>query len=261
MAAFLLYLRLDSVMLSVMRNDAEVGWYNAAYRLIEGLVIFPMIIQYVLFPRVSILYLESKGSVEQLVSRSCKHLIAVAFLTAAVGILLADPVMTLVYGRQYAPATASLQILLGGIGFMFLSSLLRDVLNAVNRPLVPLIGGLLGVAVNVVTNLFLIPRYGHIGTSISTVLAELTLFSLMIGALYRRGYRLELMRWVVKPTLALLPSVGVMLLLRDWHFVLVALAGTSVYVSGLLSLRYLEADELQALAAMRKRLYRAAAGR
>lgn len=251
---FLLYLRLDTVMLSRMRNDAEVGWYSAAYRLVEGLIFVPMILQYVLFPRLSVVHLESRSKVEMLLRKACRHLIAAGLPIAAIGILLAGPVVHAVYGAQYAPATPALQILLLSLPLMFLSSTLRVAHNAVNQPRVPLVAATLGVIVNVGSNLVLIPRYGHLGTSWSTVAAEVVLLGYMAIALHTRGYRPRLPSSAVKPTLALLPTVAVMVWASAWNPVLLGVLGVAMYGGLLLLLRFLEADEIEALGELRDRL-------
>jgi len=89
-AAMMIYFRLDSVMLSLMRNDAEVGWYNAAYRLTEGLIVIPSVLYYVLFPRLSVLHQEAHADVQDLARKACKYMIAMALAIAAVGIVESD---------------------------------------------------------------------------------------------------------------------------------------------------------------------------
>ena len=117
-----------------------------------------------------------------------------------------------------------------------------------------LFGGLLGAAVNVALNFYLIPRYGHLGTSLSTAIAEISICILLAADLRRNGYDLKLAQSFVKPGLALIPSILFMLALYEWNFIIIALVGLMIYTIALLLLRFLEPDEMAALAAARKRL-------
>lgn len=56
-----LVFRIDSVMLSVMSGMEAVGFYNAAYRLMEALIFFPAVYTTAIFPVFSTLYISSKS--------------------------------------------------------------------------------------------------------------------------------------------------------------------------------------------------------
>lgn len=253
-AAFAIYFRLDSVMLSLMRGDAEVGWYNAAYRLTEGLIVVPMVLQNALMPRMSVLHVEESGAVPQLVRRTSKYLIAIALPVAVFGILGADWVIQVIYGEEFAPAADALAILLGGLGFMFLWSLFTSVLNATNRPHVPLLGVTLGSALNVGLNFLLIPLWGHIGASLSTLVAEIFLFTFLLRALAQGDFTLELMRSLLRPVIALVPSAGAMALLGQWSMLPALVVATASYMGILLLVGFLDPSEREALAHLGKRL-------
>jgi O-antigen/teichoic acid export membrane protein len=56
MIALNTYTYIDTVILGLMRTDAEVGWYAASYRVYEGLTYAPSILAAVLTPRLSYLF-------------------------------------------------------------------------------------------------------------------------------------------------------------------------------------------------------------
>lgn len=259
-AALLVYFRLDSVMLSLMRNDAEVGWYNAAYRLTEGMVVIPTVLYYALFPRLSVLHQESRLAVQRVTTKACKFVMAIAVVITTVGIVEADRLIALIYGARYIPAADALSILLVGIGFMFLWNMFVAVLNATNRPQIPLIGVTLGAALNVGLNFVLIPRRGFIGASISTVIAEVFLFVFLLIDLRRQGYGLRLALNVIKPVLSMLPAFGLMWLLSGLNLVVVVLAGIVGYGVTLLLLRFLDSEDIDILRRAKDKLLRRSEG-
>ncbi len=187
-------------------------------------------------------------------------MIAIALLITVVGIIEADRLIDLIYGPRYGPAAEALGILLVGIGFMFLWSMFTAVLNATNRPKIPLLGVTLGAALNVGLNFLLIPRHGFIGASISTVLAEVFLFSFLLTDLHRQGYKLRLPQNLLRPVLSAIPAVGVMLLLSGYNLFLVMIAGVVVYVGTLLLLRFLDQEDIEILVRARDKVMRRSAG-
>lgn len=229
-AAFLAYFRFDSVMLAIMRGDAEVGWYNAAYRLAEGLIVIPTLIQYAIFPRLSTL---SRESIVDLGRRTLKFVSAISCFVAAAGIIVAQPVVDLLYGAAYGPTVAALQLLLLGLPFMFTWSVLIVVLNATDRPSVPFYGVVAGSLLNIGLNLALIPSLGHLGACLATVAAEVCLSVFLIVALRRGGLRLDLVGSFARPLLALVLAVPAMIWLEPINFMAAAFVGGALYVASL----------------------------
>ena len=201
-AVVMLYFRLDSIMLGLIRGDVEVGWYNAAYKISEGLLVIPTVLYNVLFPRLSILHQGDQTSVERIVGKGCKYLIAIGVFITVLGIVGAEKWIEILYGTDYARASWSLRILLLTTTFMFLWLVFVALLNSINRPRIPVLGVTICTILNVVLNFALIPQYGYIGASISTVLADVCLVSFLYLFLVRSGYRLNVLSHMVKPLMA-----------------------------------------------------------
>jgi O-antigen/teichoic acid export membrane protein len=164
------YNYLDTIMIGAMRESAEVGWYSAAYRLYEGLMIIPAVISGVFMPRISRAYSDDKISVTQLV-RSGVGLALAAGLVCTTGLTLLGPwVIALFYGPDFMPSGATLVILGYGICFAFLVQFIQTALISINRQNVILWFALFGLVINAALNLYLIPRYGQIGAAWATVI-------------------------------------------------------------------------------------------
>ena len=244
-AAFMIYFRVDSIMLSIMRNDAEVGWYNAAYRIAEGLIVVPTIIYYVLFPRLSVFHEIAKDLVIELSQRICKYTIAVSLPITFLGIITAEPFVMLIYGKGYIKAVNSWKMLLLGVTFMFLWSNLIVIFNSTNRPQIPFFGVMIGSITNICLNLFMIPNYGYIGASASTVLAEVVLFSYLAILLSREGYQLNLIKNSVKPIIAAILTLGIIIAFVKGNAILCFLVGASAYSLVLIFLGFFDAQEMR----------------
>jgi O-antigen/teichoic acid export membrane protein len=253
-AAFMIYFRVDTVMLSLLKNDAEVGWYNAAYRLIEGLIVIPTILYYVLFPRLSVLHEEARESVLRLSQMACKYTIAVALLIVFLGMITAEKLILLIYGMEYINSVSSWRILLAGVTFMFLWSVFVVILNSTNRPHIPLIGVGVGSATNIILNLFLIPKFGYIGTSVSTVVSEIVLFCYLLIALSRNGFKLKLIENAVKPMLASAASMGIIFLFLKGNEVMAVLIGAIGYFAALYIFGFFNEEEKKLLRSLKASL-------
>lgn len=207
-AGFMLYFRVDSLMLAFLRNDAEVGWYNASCRIVEGMIVIPTTLYYVLFPRLSILHEKSKRDIEQLVGRAFKFLISLSLPITGVGIIFSRPIIMMIYGEAYINSILALQILLVGVTFMFLWLILVVILNSTNHAVLPFNGGVLATTINIGINIFLIPRYGYIGASISVVTSNIFLFLFLYYSMVKNGYRLQLVKACVGSAIKTLNKMG-----------------------------------------------------
>ena len=170
-----IYNYIDTVMLSVLRTDQEVGWYNASYKLYEGLMIVPVIVGTVFIPRLSQAYYKNQASLNPLITRGLKYIGFVSLLVAGNGYFLTHMLISFIYGIEYVQATRSLSVLLLGVIFAFTLNFLQAVLISVDKQVLLLRVAIGGLLCNVALNLILIPQYGYVGAALATVMVEAVL--------------------------------------------------------------------------------------
>lgn len=186
MIALNTYAYIDTVILGLMRTDAEVGLYRASYSVYEGLTYAPSILAAVLTPRLSYLFSHDRTAHRALFGRS---LAASAILGVVLGggaVLAAAPVITLLFGARYAAAALPLQILAGGALFVFATWILHAAAISTNLDRRLLLTTVIGLGTNVALNRALIPRYGINGAAWATVLAEALTVILLLVQVERR---------------------------------------------------------------------------
>jgi O-antigen/teichoic acid export membrane protein len=241
-------------MLYYFQGDAQVGWYSAAYRLLEGLYLFPKIIANVLYPAFSRTNTD-RAAVSRLYQRALRYVFLIAFPLIAVGVVAAEDVTLLIFGDQYLNAVGALQILLLGVMFVFMHEVLFVLLAAVNRQRISLAFAGLALAVNVSLNLVLIPRIGHIGAATAMAIAE----GVFVGAgtlyLAIRNYRIGYLSEAIKPLASAIVAGIAAYLLRGSLALLIpiTLAG---YLAVLTALSFWDADEKAVFARVRQRVKR-----
>jgi O-antigen/teichoic acid export membrane protein len=167
-----IYFRIDIVMLSLLVNDQVVGWYSAAYKLIDALNFIPYIIFVATFPSMSLLFQKNRKLLKILLNRVIRSLVALASPLVIGTILLADRILLFIYGDQFTNSTIALQILIIAQAIAFITYILGTSLNAMNREKAfTLVLASLAVF-NLVLNFIFIPRYSYVGASITTVMTE-----------------------------------------------------------------------------------------
>src|SRR5471032_394769 len=96
MITLTLYTYIDTVILGIMRTDAETGWYAASYRVYEGLMYAPSALATVLTPRFSQMFVDDPKGLRSLFRRSLLAFALPAVVGRGGGLLLARAVMLLV---------------------------------------------------------------------------------------------------------------------------------------------------------------------
>ncbi len=181
---------IGTVMLSLMKGDAVVGWYNASYRLVLVLLFIPGAFNAAIFPIMSQFYITSRDSLRFSFEKSFKYL-TILGIPIGVGItLLAQRFILLVFGGEYFNSVIALQILVWSSVFIFMSSSFGRLFESLNRQLIITI--ILGICavLNVILNLIFIPKCSYIAASATTVATEFTSLALHFVWGSKIGYSL-----------------------------------------------------------------------
>jgi O-antigen/teichoic acid export membrane protein len=186
MIALNMYTYVDTVILGVMRSDAEVGLYAASYRVYEGLTYAPSILAAVLTPRLSHLFVDDRHAHRSLLMKVLLASVALGVVLGGVSMWAARGILTTLFGAEYAPATAPLQILSGGALFVFATWILHAAAISTNLDRRLLITTIVGLATNIIMNLVFIPRWGISGAAWATVVAEALTVALLFIQVQRR---------------------------------------------------------------------------
>lgn len=226
-----IYFYIDSIMLSVMVGNSAVGIYNAAYKLIFVLLFIPNVFIVSIFPIMSQHFKSSKDILKLEYEKSFKYLFVIAVFIFVYGFVFADKIILVIYGTEYTLAVAALQILIGVIPIIFITSLFGNILGAIDRQrMVTFVAGL-NALLNVVLNLILIPKFSYMGASAATVLTETLGFILMFIYISKYFLRLSLTHNILKTTIS-----GILLILFVYslkistNWMLAAILGLFTYI-------------------------------
>jgi O-antigen/teichoic acid export membrane protein len=176
-----LYSYVDGVMLGVMRGNVETGLYAAAYRTYEGMSYLPSIIASVLTPRLSDLFVSRRRDHRRVALTGLAASVILALLVAATAYVLARPLLVLLFGGDFSGASSPFRILCVGLPLVFAIWVLHAIVISVNRETLLVKTALVGLAVNVSLNLYVIPRMGADGAALATVVGELVSMTILVG--------------------------------------------------------------------------------
>jgi O-antigen/teichoic acid export membrane protein len=169
---FALYYRIDMVMLEWMMGPREVGFYAAAYRFLDVVIVLAASLNGPLFPRLSAIARERPHEARRLLEDAWRPLLALG-LPVSLGVAaVATPLVTVLFGAAFVESAPLLRMLIWGTLPLFWVNLAGHALIAMHR-VWPLVAVYAGAAVtNVALNLVLIPRYGAAGAAVATVACE-----------------------------------------------------------------------------------------
>lgn len=229
----------DVLLLRGFRPSAEVGFYLAAYTLITLLGNLATSYSASLLPTLSRLGGTSENGV-RLYRAVLLQVAAGALPIAAGGFVLAPLIVGVVFGGSYQPAAGVLQILILTVPLMFIRMVQHAALIARGRQDRVMWATAIAAAVNIGTNLVIIPRYGMVGAACTTLLCEGLRTALIQHFVLREGYGTAVVRAVRRPALAALAMAGLLLALPLSSLWLGLLLGGTAYLLALTVCRGLQ---------------------
>ncbi len=240
-----IYNHVDTVMLSLLRSDIEVGWYSASYKLYEGPLLIPSVIATVFMPRLSRLFLENNGVFITLLERGIKYVVLTSLIVGVNGILFSDILVRLSFGEMYLNSIYALQVLFAGFIFVFTVNFLQTVMISVDHQKLIFYVSSAGLAVNVLFNAILIPLYGYMGAAFATVVVEGLVCAILCWIVHRVIFSIDWWGVWVKPLLIGFGWGAVIFLVVDIPSVYQALLWNTGFLGLLYFLKVLNKGDLE----------------
>lgn len=187
-----IYFRIDTVILSLFRPPAEVGWYGLAYRLIESALFLPAMFGGLLLPRLSeALARRQTITAAQYISQGLTAMLVAAGFIVLTLLLRAREVILLIADKFFLPAAPALMILSLALAAMYFGNIFGFAMIALKKQtaLLKLYAAL--ALANTIGNLITIPLWGALAAAATTALTEAAAVSLSGWIIWRRlPYRL-----------------------------------------------------------------------
>jgi len=173
-----LYFRIDVFLVQLWSGTEAVALYNAVFRLVEALRLFPAAVLAVILPS-----LVRAGDLRPM-TRAALPVCACAIAASAVLWASAGWLIPVIYGGRYAGAVPAFRVLLLSFPFLSLNLALTHQLIAWDGQRAYAALCALALAVNIVLNARLIPRWSIEGAAWATLGTELVLTAGCVVALW-----------------------------------------------------------------------------
>lgn len=187
------YMRIDQFMIAGMLGNEKVGLYSAVVTLAELPLVVPALLLRAALPTLSRISLESPARRDQELTKLMGSSVYLHAAVACVLVLLAEPLLVLLYGEPYRSATDAFRVQVLAAPLVALGVLSSSWLVLEHKTGHALRRTLLGAAANITLNLLAIPRWGITGAAVATLVAQL-LATYVADALYPETRALFMMK-------------------------------------------------------------------
>lgn len=240
----LIYLKTDTLILSLLKSETEVGIYGSTYKIIDVLVTIPFMFAGVILPILTVSWMKnSQTYFNSIFQRAYNFLIIIAIPLTIGTQFLAKNIMVLAAGQKFADAGPVLQILIGAASLVFISCLFSHIIIAINK-VKNAIGAYIFTAITAVAGyLIFIPKYSYFGAAWMTIYSETAILIFTAYYAYRYTKFFPRQKIAFKSLLASAGMAGVLFLIPQnfsaslWGFGLTAITAMAAYLIFLVLLR------------------------
>lgn len=182
----LIYLRADTLLLSLFKDNETVGIYGAAYRIIDVITTLPFMFAGLILPILTTAWLEKKLESFQKILQKSFDFMAMMAIPLLVGTqFLSKNIMISIAGRDFAEAGPILQVLIFSVAAIFLGTIFTHATIAINKQK-KLIGFYAFTsASSLLAYLILIPRYSYFGAAAVTIYSEVMIMFFSAYCVYK----------------------------------------------------------------------------
>lgn len=181
--ASLFNLRLDQMLMSIIMEPANLGFYTVAVTLSALPALAPVTLAGIAFPHIA--NLDSEDLKLKVWGRFVRFGLVLSLVTSGVLLWQMSWVIRTVFSMAYLPATPAARILTLAVMPLSCNVLLAAGYRALNRPLVPSHAELIGLGSTAVLLIVLLPRYGTIGAASASLVAYSVTCAYMLWSVRR----------------------------------------------------------------------------
>lgn len=185
-----IYFRVDSIMIRHLLDFEVLGFYSAAYKLLDITTVLTAIFSAASFPILISLLKSGEVELRTFLSQNTLYLCIGGVFVACELFLYAPHILNLLYGPRFATSsTLILRYLAPSLICIFLNSIAVQYLVAARRERFVLKVFVCLTVLNILLNFWLIPLYGIVGAAVSTFVCEVANTALLY---WRMPVRLKL---------------------------------------------------------------------
>ncbi|OGQ51577.1 MAG: hypothetical protein A3J24_00850 [Deltaproteobacteria bacterium RIFCSPLOWO2_02_FULL_53_8] len=242
-----LYFNVGVFALKLLGTTFDVGIYQAPYRVLNRMMIIPITLSIATMPMLSQLAAseDSREEFRYKIAFILKILVMLCLPITMLVFVLSDKIVFILFGSAFKASIAAMQIQILALGFFFVNVLFETTLVCLKRQrFLNMIGGL-GLVTAVALNVYLIPGYGYVGSSIAVPLSQTVMF--LMGVFYLSDVMKAglLVNIFLKPLIIAVITGLALYLVSGLNSYLLAAAGLAIYVALLVAFRVFSLAEVR----------------
>lgn len=169
-----IYLKGDVLLLSLYRNQTEVGIYGSAYRVIDILTQTAMLLMGLLLPLLAFAWARNQSKKFQDHYALAVQIMSFFAIPVVIGIfMLAEPIMVFVAGTDFTSAGLPLRILAIAVAAVYVGAIFGHLAVAIDKQKKTVWIYLTSAILTLIGYLYFIPRFGMLGAAWMSVFAEI----------------------------------------------------------------------------------------
>jgi O-antigen/teichoic acid export membrane protein len=182
-----IYFRVTVVIMSLVSNDQQTGYFAASYRVVEVLVGIPLLVVSAAFPIISRAERDDPTRLRYASQHTFDMMVFAGVGTALLVAIGAPFIIDVLAGPKFEPSVAVLRIQAVALACTFASVTCGFLLLAMRRHRAILLGNFVPLAFGVTLAFILAPSHGARGAAVATVAAELGLAVAMLALVRGHG--------------------------------------------------------------------------
>ena len=243
----LIYFKMDTIFLSVIKGSEAVGIYGLSYKVMENLIFFPSMIVGLTMPLMSRTAFDDRKQFESIMQRTLNFLL-VAIVPIVLGIFaVSDKLVYLLSSPEFKDSIPVLNVLTVALAFIFLGALFSNVIIALKEQKQLARVYFCGALFNVAANLYFIPRYSYFGAAYTTLATELLVTALMVWVIYKKINFIPSFANLLRTGAAGLLMYAALKTMSSLDLVSMVAVGGIVYVASVFALGGVSKEEMKKL--------------
>lgn len=185
-ACNLIYLKTDTVILSLTQSPQDVGLYGAAYKVIDVLTSIPTLFMGLILPIITAEWaMKNLERFKSMMQKSFDFLVILAVPLAIGTLFLSQRVMIFVAGPDFADSGKILNLLIFGAVSIFFGLLFGYAVVAVEKQKQMIWGYFVAAVIGLAGYLIFIPKYSYYGAAAFTIISEAVVALLTFAMVYK----------------------------------------------------------------------------
>lgn len=241
----LVYFKFNTIILSLMKSQTEVGLFSASYKVLETSIFIPAVFAGLMMPFFSKYAFENTAKFFRYFQRSFDVVSLIALPITFGGIFFSREIMLLLGGEKFVEAAPALKLIMVATGLIFYGNLFGNVLIALGKQKTLMLVYAAGAGLSVFLNIFFISRFSYFGASFVTLLVEFFVVALMAGLFYKTVKFAPDLRIFAKAAAASLVMALAIIAFKNFGLIFAFTVSSAVYLAAIYLFGGITKDEIK----------------